>query len=171
MNKWPWIERHFNFDYPPTKFPDVLERLRGTPARVEELVAGFGTEALTGSDGQGWSIQQNIGHLLDCEELWQRRLDQLLAGEPELCPADMSNRQTNTTDHNSRQIRELLEALRTTRGRLVAQLEDLSPTDWARSALHPRLSKLMRLVDLVAFACEHDDYHLARIRQLTRFFG
>ena len=168
MAKWPWIERHFNFDYPPTKFPDVLARLRGTPARVAELVTGLGPEALTDSDGQGWTIQQNIGHLHDCEVLWQRRFEQLLAGEPELCPADMSNARTRAADHNSREIGELLATLRTTRGQMVAQLEDLSEADWARTALHPRLNQPMRLVDLALFICEHDDYHLARLRELVR---
>ena len=40
MPKWPWIERKFNFDYPAAKYPDVLKRLRGTPARIEERVEG-----------------------------------------------------------------------------------------------------------------------------------
>ena len=168
MKKWPWIERDFNFDYPPTKFPDVLERLRGTPARLQELIAGLGRPVLTGSDGQGWTMQENIGHLLDCEELWHRRLEQLLAGEPELHPADMTGRKTHEANHNARDIHALLDAFRETRGRFVARLEVLSPEDWSRVAHHPRLNQPMRLVDLVLFACEHDDYHLVRIRQLAR---
>lgn len=39
MTKWPWIQRTFSFDFPVTKFPDILERVRGTPARIEERVA------------------------------------------------------------------------------------------------------------------------------------
>jgi len=168
VEKWPWIERHFDFDYPATKFPDLLERLRGTPARIEELVADLGGDKLTGSDGQGWTIQENIGHILDCEQLWVRRLDQLLAGESELCAADMSNFKTHSANYNAGDGKELLATLRATRGGLVARLEALSPNDWARVAHHPRLDRPMRLVDLVLFACEHDDYHLARIRHLTR---
>ena len=171
MKKWPWIERHFNFDYPPAKFPDVLERLRGTPARVEELVAGLGPDVLTGTDGQGWTIQENIGHLLDCEALWQRRLEQFLAGAAELENPDMSGRRTREANHNAREIGELLAAFRTTRGRLVDQLEALSPDDWARTALHVRLNRPMRLVDSTLFACEHDDYHLARVRELVAESG
>jgi len=30
---WPWIERHFTFDFPVTKHPDIVGRLRGTPPR------------------------------------------------------------------------------------------------------------------------------------------
>ena len=41
MAKWRWIERKFNFGYPATKWPDLLERVRGTPARLEEIVRGL----------------------------------------------------------------------------------------------------------------------------------
>ena len=65
MPRWPWVERKFNFDFPPEKFPDLLERVRGTPARVEDIVRGLPRDVLTRTDGPGWSIQQNIGHLTD----------------------------------------------------------------------------------------------------------
>jgi hypothetical protein len=35
-----WLDRTWPFDLPVGAFPAVLERLRGTPARAEELVAG-----------------------------------------------------------------------------------------------------------------------------------
>jgi hypothetical protein len=35
-------------------------------------------------------------------------------------------------------------------------------------AIHPRLNKPMRLVDMLFFQAEHDDYHLARISDLIR---
>ena len=34
--KVPWFERRFNFDFPLGWYPDLIERLRGTPARLEE---------------------------------------------------------------------------------------------------------------------------------------
>ena len=30
---WPWFERKFDFGFPVEKYPDIIERLRGTPAR------------------------------------------------------------------------------------------------------------------------------------------
>jgi hypothetical protein len=35
-------------------------------------------------------------------------------------------------------------------------------------ALHPRLAVQMRLVDMVCFHAEHDDYHLASIAEILR---
>jgi hypothetical protein len=34
-------------------------------------------------------------------------------------------------------------------------------------ARHPRLGTPMRLIDLAYFVAEHDDHHLARLRELT----
>src|SRR6185295_5036408 len=56
MPKWPWIERKFTFDFPVGKHPDIVERFRGLPARVEERVRGLTAAQLTWNDG-GWSIQ------------------------------------------------------------------------------------------------------------------
>ncbi len=42
-----WFERKFEFSFPVELYPDLCMRLRGTPARLEEIVrectAGAGT--------------------------------------------------------------------------------------------------------------------------------
>ncbi|MFH0981289.1 MAG: DinB family protein [Planctomycetota bacterium] len=169
--RWPWIERKFNFDFPVGKFPEVLERVRGTPVRVAERVAGLSPAVLTHDDGKGWSIQENIGHLIDVEPLFVRRVEELMAGAAVLSPADMSNQKTHAANYNDRPIAALLAELRSQRGWLVARLEALDEPDWSRTAVHPRLQQPMRLVDLVFFVSEHDDYHLARIGELIRTAG
>ena len=168
MAHWPWIERTFRFDYPSTKFPDLLERLRGTPARVEDRLCGLPPGLLTRSDGSGWTIQENVGHLIDLGYLPAARIQQILRGEPTLIAADMTNRKTNEAAHNDSHISDLLAAFREERGGLVARLEELGPGDWDKSAMHPRIGQAMRIVDIVHFDSEHDDYHLARIGELVR---
>lgn len=170
MAKWPWIERTFSFDFPATKFHDLLERWRGTPARLEDRVRGLSRDVLTRREGEGWSIQENIGHLLDLEYLPKTRVEQILAGEAELCAADMTNRKTHEADHNGADVQDLLARFRHSRSDLVARMESLDESDWGRSALHPRLEQPMRIVDIVYFDSEHDDYHLARIGELIRKF-
>ena len=64
-----WTERTFNFDFPVGLYREFMERLRGTPARVEELIRSMPADRLTACPDQGWSIQQNVGHLLDLEPL------------------------------------------------------------------------------------------------------
>lgn len=168
MSKWQWIERTFSFDFPAEKMPDLIERQRGTPARLEDRVIGLSRSALTGSDGRGWSIQQNIGHLIDVEHLPLKRIDEILNGAAELTAADMSNRRTNEAGHNAADIGDLLAEFRRERARLVARFEAIAEKDWGRSAIHPRIKQPMRIVDIVYFNSEHDDYHLARISELIR---
>ena len=89
MTKLPWFSRAFNFDYPVERWPDILERFRGTPARIEDKVTGLSRDLLTRRDGRTWSIQENIGHLLDLEPLFDGRLDDFLAGREVLRAADV----------------------------------------------------------------------------------
>lgn len=171
MPKWPWIERTFNLDFPVAKFPDLLERWRGTPARLDERVGSLPRELLIRGPPKGWSIQENVGHLLDIEFLPARRIEQVLAGEPELIPADMSNRKTIEANHNEADIRDLLRAFRSQRMATIGRLEGLSESDWGKSALHARTGLRMRILDIVYFISEHDDYHVGRIGELLRMFG
>ncbi len=169
---WSWIERTFDFSFPVGKFPDLLERVRGTPARLEERVRGLARDVLTQHpDGGGWSIQQNIGHLIDLGHLPYKRIEQILAGERVLVAADPSNRRTHEADHDRREIADLLADFRAERARLVAKFESLRESDWQRAAEHPRLKQPMRIVDIAYFDSEHDDYHLARVGALVRRFA
>lgn len=58
----------------------MIERVRGTPARLEDRVQAIAQRILTRRDGERWSIQENAGHLLDLELLFSQRLDEYLAG-------------------------------------------------------------------------------------------
>lgn len=165
-----WTDRTFDFDYPVGLHHELLERLRGTPARLEERVRSLPEDVLTKRDGNPWSIQDNVGHLLDVEELWRGRLDDYDAGVETLRPADMSNRKTHEAQYNDKPIESILRAFRDMRMNLVARLEKLEPNRFSQTAMHTRLGKPMRIVDAMYFGAEHDDYHLARITELLRTF-
>ncbi|MHC4718524.1 MAG: DinB family protein, partial [Planctomycetota bacterium] len=62
-NRVPWTKRSFNFDFPADLYPELIERLRGTPARAEEITRSLPADVLTRRDGDTWSIQENLGHL------------------------------------------------------------------------------------------------------------
>ena len=162
-----WIDRRFNFNLPVGIFPWIIERLRGTPARIEEMVGGMSPEILTTRLEDKWSIQENIGHLIKVEELHDSRIDDYLAEKETLRAADMENRATFNADFNSRDIESVLLSFRTVRTGFVRRLEELEDEIIGRSAIHPRLNIPMRLIDMAFFAAEHDDYHLAVIRRLA----
>jgi uncharacterized damage-inducible protein DinB len=163
-----WFERKFAFDLPLSLLPNVLERLRGGPARLEERVSSLRPDVLTSRVNDTWSIQENVGHLGDLEPLWIHRAEQLLAGETALAVADLTNRVTHEANHNAATLRGLLERFRSLRGKFVSLLEGAEPDALQRAARHPRLGTPMRLLDIAFFTAEHDDHHLARITELLR---
>ena len=63
-----------------------------TPERLRNAVDQLPKEILTRRRGDTWSIQENVGHLLDLEPLWDRRLDDYDASAQVLHPADLENR-------------------------------------------------------------------------------
>ena len=166
-----WTDRTFQFTFPVEVYPEIIERVRGTPARLEDRVKSIAPEVLTKRDGDRWSIQENAGHLLDLESLFRQRLDEYLAGAEVLHAADMSNRKTYDADHNQVLLQTILSSYREQRSELVTRLDGLAPETFAAVAHHPRLNVPMRLVDMLFFQAEHDDFHLARISELIRLFA
>ena len=164
-----WFERKFSLDLPVWMFPSLLERLRGTPARVEDLTHDLSQEVLFVRAGESsWSIQENVGHLLDLEPLWAGRVDDILAGKERMTPADLTNRKTYEANHNATSIKGIVTSFREARTAFVHRLEDLDDASIEKSAMHPRLEQPMRILDLISFVVEHDDHHLARISSLKR---
>jgi uncharacterized damage-inducible protein DinB len=165
-----WLDRRFGYEPPAGEYPAILERLRGSPARIEQRVRYVPARVLVARAADAWSIQENVGHLLDLEGLWLKRVEELLAGKPDLSAADMSNRATAAADHNRRSMVAILAEFRVARDRLLVRLDAASDAEVSRSALHPRLKRPMRLVDLCYFVAEHDDHHLATMTRLHRSF-
>jgi hypothetical protein len=171
MQRTKWTERKFTFDAPEGWMPNILERLRGTPPRMVEICKNLSREQLTTRLDGKWSIQENIGHLLDLEELHEGRIDDFLARKNTLRAADMNNAKTVAADHNAANINDLLQNFKVARDRFVARLESLDDDILLSKSLHPRLQMPMRPVDMAFFTAEHDDNHLANIRQILVRFG
>jgi uncharacterized damage-inducible protein DinB len=161
-----WFERKFEFSFPVTQYPNLCVRLRGTPARLEEMLRNVPREVLVRRSAEKWSAQEHAGHLLDLEPLWMARVEDFLRGGETLTVADLTNRKTDEANHNARPIAEILAAFRATRLQLANRAQALKPGNFARSMLHPRLKQPMRLVDHLFFVAEHDDHHLARILEI-----
>ena len=156
-----WFSRRFTFDLEPWAYPNIVERLRGTPARLEERLVGLDAASLTRRPDGHWSVQENAGHLLDLEPLWARRLDDFERGAERLSPADLQNQRTFDANHNASRLGEILAAFRRERAAFVARLERYDDSLIVRASRHPRLDQPMRLLDHVFFVAEHDDHHLA----------
>lgn len=171
VERTEWIKRQFAFELPLWMYPNVVERVRGTPARLEDLTRSLAREILTRRDRDKWSIQEQAGHLLDLEPLGMNRLDDFEAGCETLVAADMENRKTDDANHNANTIENILAAFRKERMEFVRRLDAYDEAFVQRMALHPRLNVKIRVLDLAFFIAEHDDHHLARISELKRLFA
>ena len=161
-----WFDRKFSFDLPVWMYPNVIERLRGTPARLVDRLDALPAEILTRRDGDQWSVQEHAGHLLDLGPLDLARLDDYALRRESLRPADRENRATYEADHNARPVAELLRSFHEERAEFVRRLEGFDEEFIQRRALHLRLNTEMRVLDFAWFIAEHDDHHLARITEL-----
>jgi uncharacterized damage-inducible protein DinB len=168
MSKLKWFERKFDFHLGPDSFPTLLERLVGTPARLDEKCRSLPPDLLTLRIEGAWTIKQHIGHLSDLEPLWQKRIEDILAGKPEMLAADLENRKTHEANHNDASLNDLLAEFRKLRLQTIAMAGNLGDADLTRSSFHPRLKKPMRIIDLFEFVAEHDDHHLAKISEIMR---
>jgi len=168
MSRIPrWFDRKFEFSFPTEQYFILCVRLRGTPARLEELVGASTRDALVWKPQEKWSAQEHAGHLLDVEPVLSQRVADFLSGATTLTAADLSNRKTYEAKHNARPLHTILSEFRFARMRLIEQVEGFEPTVFSRAILHPRLKIQMRLVDHLYFMAEHDDHHLAHIWDLV----
>lgn len=169
-----WFERRFEFTFPAELLPNLLARLRGAPARLDEALRNRPQSVITtqpaGTTRALWSAQEHAGHLLDLEQLWLARVNDFVHGADGLTVTDLQNRRTDEANHNARPLEDILFAFRTQRMLLLHHLgqiaEEPGATALARTIPHPRLKTPMRLVDHLYFVAEHDDHHLAHIWRL-----
>jgi uncharacterized damage-inducible protein DinB len=162
----PWIERKFEFNFPPGLFPIIIERLRASIPRLKSMVKDVDEKKLEAKNNDKWSVKEVIGHLCDLEELWMGRINDFLDNKEELRAADMTNKKTHEAGHNNKPVIRLITQFAEARMRLIHCVCEFDETVVTRTALHPRLKQPMRLIDSLFFVAEHDDHELTKIRSL-----
>jgi len=162
----PWIERKFEFHFPPGIFPIIVERLRGTLSQLSAMLEGMDDAILSKKTNDKWSVKEVVGHLYDLEDLWIGRIHDFLEGKETLRAADMTNTKTHSSPHNEKPILSLFDQFKQARMELIKLIQDFDEQEVSRTALHPRLKQPMRLVDSLFFTAEHDDHELTKIRSL-----
>lgn len=171
MQQTKWFSRKFDFTSQQNIFPSIIERLSGTPARLEEKFKSIPEKIQAIRIDNTWTIKENVGHLTDLEPLWQGRLEDTLNSKVELRPTDLQNMKTTEANHNDASVEKLLSDFRTIRNKTIHLIQNLTEEQIFMSALHPRLKTQMRVMDQFLFVAEHDDHHLARITALVKLIN
>lgn len=148
MKQIKWFDRKFEFTIEQNIFPSIIERLKGTPIRLNHKIDQISAEHLNEKLEGTWSIQENIGHLIDLEPIWQGRLEDILNGTEYLREADLENKKTDSANHNEKEIEQLLIDFSNIRQRTLDSLVKLNKKEVYKYALHPRLKTPMRTMDL-----------------------
>jgi len=168
MEQAKWFDRKFDFSYKQNIFPSIIERLKGTPARLEEKIQTISDNVAIAKTNGGWSVKENIGHLIDLEPPWMGRLEDILNKEEHLRATDLTNRKTDEANHDARNLEDLLKEFRSIRKHSISRLEKLTEEQIYLTALHPRLKTPMRMMDHFLFVAEHDDHHLVKINDIIQ---
>ena len=166
MNRKLWVNKKFIFQLDNLELPEVLNRLKESPEKIKQIVTGVPKEILVLKPEGKWSIKENIGHLVDLEELHDKRINDFLENRHVLCAADMKNKKTDDAHHNKKDINLLLDDFKKVREDFIKRIEKLESDVLERTSLHPRLKQPMRVIDLAQFVSEHDDHHIETIRQI-----
>ena len=156
----------FEFDFPAGDYLRLLEGLAEAPGKLEHLLEDLPPDVLVRKLDDGWSIQENAGHLADVEEVFTGRLDDYDGGLKTLRAADMSNKKTERARYNEMAVDDIISRFRKVRREYLTRLMTKPPEYFDTVSLHPRLEKPMRVVDQLQFQAEHDAHHLATIEAL-----
>lgn len=168
ITRTKWFERKFETITDSSLLLDIIERLEGTGLRIEHKLHNSGSAYLQSTANNKWSIKKQIGHLGDLEALWLERIKQIKSGASNLKEADLSNRKTEEAAHDDRKVKELIADFTLQREKMIQELRACTTEQLQNEAIHPRLDKPMKLVDLAYFVAEHDDHHLATIQEMLK---
>jgi len=166
MKRQKWFDKRFTFKHSQDEYDNILSQLLSNPDKISKIVSSLSEEKLTKKVDGKWSIKENVGHLIDLEELHDGRIDDFLAGKEKLRPADLNNKKTDETIHNSKNISELLERLKIVRENFVKRLKALDERVLTNTSIHPRLNQPMRPIDMAQFVLEHDEHHIETIKEI-----
>jgi len=163
-----WFDKKFRFDLSNEHYGSVIMKLRENPDKIAKLVSSLPAGTLTKRIDGKWSIQENVGHLIDLEELHDARIDDFIQKKERLRPADLNNRKTEEANHNNKNIIDLLKQFKEVREKFVKRLKHLDEKVLLHSAIHPRLNQPMRPIDMAQFVLEHDEHHIGTMKELIK---
>lgn len=140
--------------------PSTLTRLRHQLDCLSDVLGSAAPDSLHDRPVSGkWSAHENLAHLVRVQDVMLSRVARILSEDsPRLdrydaqSDPDWPRCAALSTDH-------VLEQLLTTRKRLIATIEKLSPGEMGRMGVHSRMGP-MPLATWLEFFLVHEAHHL-----------
>ncbi len=144
----------------------VLSRLAGFPDRLAAAARSVASadDAAGGPPAGEWTARENVAHLVAVErDVWHQRLDHLAvlpAGEEAAWswtePGPVAGPEAAT-------LASALALFAAERAATLARLAALDEAGWARIGVHDTYGR-MDIAGLLGIAADHDDEHIANMR-------
>jgi hypothetical protein len=116
----------------------LVQRLRDQADDVRRMVAGLDEETLSKRTiPDKWSLKELVSHVLRVQRLYSERLETMLSQENPTLTSYQPEGDAVFQKLAGRPAEETLATYLAERERHVDRLEDLSPSEWHRSAQHP----------------------------------
>lgn len=168
MSTSKWFDRKFNFAFGPDEYASICQRLQQAPDTLSQLLHNIPEPILTHQPDGKWSVKEHTGHLSVLEPLWRTRIHDILEKKPVLTATDLDNKATSEAGFNTYTITALLEKFLEERRTTLSLLDSINVPAKKHTSMHPRLQQPMRIMDIAYFTAEHDDHHIAVIRELIK---
>ena len=143
----------------------LLERVRGTSARIAAMFARQPVENLHLQVVGKWSVLEHVGHLITLQDRFEGRATDFEQRRSSLCDINLADQQAILQGHRLRSVGDVLEEFRLKRLAFASRVQRFHQSVLEHVAYHPCQNVRMRPVDMLLWIAEHDDHHLASIRQ------
>lgn len=162
----PWTQRTLPFGRPVEEVPVLLERIRGTHARIAEILRDHPLERLHLRVEGRWSVLEHAAHLITLQDRFEPRADDFEHLRERLCEIRLEGQDAELGRHRVRRIGDVLEEFRLKRMAFGRRIEGFNARVNEHVAIHPCKGRPMRVADMLLWIAEHDDHHLATMRAL-----
>jgi hypothetical protein len=143
----------------------IVDRLQQHAEEVTRMVAGLSEADLARRTvADKWSVKELLCHLDRIQEVFDERVEAMLAQENPKLPAYEPDGDPGFAARVQRPATDTLATFLVRRERLVGRLEELRPSDWHRPGQHPEYAHY-DVHFCVEYLAHHEAHHLYQMFQ------
>ncbi|MFS0656317.1 DinB family protein [Bacillus sp. 179-C3.3 HS] len=145
---------------------DIIQSLKQSIRELEELVLTCDVDSFKQAMGESkWSIQQIIGHLYDTEEVWSKRIEQVILRDDTVFQSYDPEMYVKERAYELYTMEELKALINRFKERRSDTLQLLEQGIWDQSGMHPEegIMTVQMLAETIAL---HEQHHLSQIKTI-----